>query len=248
MPIPSRDFDPSETGIPWRILNAAGVDVIFATPDGEMGQCDHYMLTGKGLGVLAPLLAADKIARESYALMEASPSFQDPREWSELNAADFDGLILPGGHAKGMIEYLESKILQQLVVDFFRKEKPVGAICHGVVLASRSIGDNGQSVLFGKKTTALLKTQELAAWALTSAWLGRYYRTYPQTVEDEVKSVLRSKSDFLKGPNPLLRDNPKALSRGFIVEDGNYISARWPGDAHLFGHSFLKLLADDACS
>jgi putative intracellular protease/amidase len=32
--------------------------------------------------------------------------------------------------------------------------------------------------------------------------------------------------------------------RAFVVEDGNYLSARWPGDAYLFGRRLLRLLGD----
>jgi len=27
-----------------------------------------------------------------------------------------------------------------------------------------------------------------------------------------------------------------------VVEDGNYVSARWPGDAYLFAHTFIGKL------
>ena len=48
-------------------------------------------------------------------------------------------MILPGGHAKSVKQYLEDKALQRFVADFFDhvdnsgKHKPVAAICHGVV-------------------------------------------------------------------------------------------------------------------
>ncbi len=32
MPLPARDFDPTETGVPWRVLTERGHDVVFATP------------------------------------------------------------------------------------------------------------------------------------------------------------------------------------------------------------------------
>jgi hypothetical protein len=32
----------------------------------------------------------------------------------------------------------------------------------------------------------------------------------------------------------------------FAVTDRNYLSARWPGDAYLFGHRFCALLASAA--
>lgn len=48
--------------------------------------------------------------------------------------------------------------------------------------------------------------------------------------------------DFIKGPLPLLRDDPINLNRGFVVQDKNYLSALWPGDAHMFGNKSLDLM------
>lgn len=240
--VPSKDFDPTECAIPWKILTQAGIAMSFATPDGVVAQCDPRMLSGEGLGALSSFLRGDKNARDAYQELLLSKEFKAPLKWSVIHASDFDGLILPGGHAPGMKEYLESLHLQNTVREFFAADKPVGAICHGVVLVARSRNAEGTSVLYGRKTTALLATQECSAWALTCLWLGRYYRTYEQTVEAEVISNLASPNDFIKGPPPLFRDEPSKLERGFTVLDGNYLSARWPGDAHRFAKDFLKLL------
>ena len=35
IPIPSRDFDPTEVAVSWRVLTAQGHRVVFATPDGR---------------------------------------------------------------------------------------------------------------------------------------------------------------------------------------------------------------------
>jgi protease I len=242
IPLPRKHFDPTEVAVPWKILSANQIQISFATPDGFIAAADDLMLTGKRLGLLAPLLMADRNAQQAYEEMKTSNEFTNPLKWSQLNAHDFDGLLLPGGHDKGMREYLESKELQAQVSKYFRQGKPVGAICHGVVLAARSLADNGQSVLHGRKTTSLLESQELTAWAMTRLWLQDYYRTYPVTVEQEVKSTLASKTDFQKGPVPLLRDSLEHLNRGFVLQDGNYLSARWPGDAHRFATEFLKML------
>src|SRR3546814_14237102 len=48
-PLPSRDFDPTEVGVTWRVLTAAGHGVSFATPDGKAGAADPIMTTGRGL-------------------------------------------------------------------------------------------------------------------------------------------------------------------------------------------------------
>ena len=141
---------------------------------------------------------------------------------------------------------MESEVLQHLVVDFFVAQKPVGTICHGVVLAARSINsDTEKSVIHNYKTTSLLKSQELLAYNLTRLWLKDYYLTYPEiTVEDEVKSVLSDSDNFLKGPTPLFRDNYNHLERGFVVKDRNYLSARWPGDAYNFSLEFIRMVQD----
>ncbi|PIP95444.1 MAG: hypothetical protein COW00_15610 [Bdellovibrio sp. CG12_big_fil_rev_8_21_14_0_65_39_13] len=242
IPIPHQHFDPTEVAIPWKILTNQNIEVIFATPDGKKASCDQLMITGKRLGILSSVLMADSNARTAYAEMEHSTAFNQPLNWNDLEEKNFDGLILPGGHDKGMREYLESAKLQREVVKYFEQEKPVGAICHGVVLAARSKRADGRSVLFGKKTTSLLATQEYLAWMLTCLWLKDYYLTYSQSVEAEVREALAVQGDFLKGPMPLFRDSMENLNRGFVVRDQNYLSARWPGDAHRFAIEFVKML------
>jgi protease I len=243
MPLPAADFDPTESAIPWKLLEREGVPVRFATPMGEPAHADRRMLTGEGLGPFAPLLRARVDAVDAYRAMAASGPFLRPLPYAVLDAADFDGLILPGGHAPGMRVYLESRPLQALVVAFFAAGKPVGAICHGVLLAARSIDPRtGRSVLYHRRTTALLRSQELFAWRLSALWTGRYYRTYDATVEDEVISHLAHPSQFAHGPFPLWRDDESHPGRGFTVRDARYLSARWPGDAHRFALDFLSLL------
>jgi protease I len=241
--IPSHDFDPTETAVPWQTLTERGCSVRFATPDGRPGRADPRMLTGHGLGLLKPLLMADANGLRAWGQMATSPAFLHPLRHDELRADDHDGLLLPGGHAPGMRTYLESASLQALVAAAFARGLPVGAICHGVVLAARSRAADGRSVLFGRRTTALTRPLELTGWALTALWLGRYYRTYPTTVQDEVSAALAQRADFISGPMALRRDAPGQLEAGFTVRDGNYLSARWPGDAHRFASDFAGMLA-----
>jgi protease I len=242
VPIPTADFDPTEAAVPWQMLRARGIAVVFATPDGNPGQADERILTGRGLGVLAPVLRADANGRQAYAEMAASPEFLHPIAYAQARITDVDGLLLPGGHAPGMKPYLESTQLQSLVAAAFAARLPVGAICHGVVLAARSRDGDGRSVLYGRKTTALTKPMELMAWSLTRAWLGDYYRTYPTTVEDEVTASLAASGDFMRGPVSTRRDSVGRLEIGFTVRDGRYLSARWPGDAHRFATEFAGML------
>ena len=241
IPLPNRDFDPTETGVPWRVLTGLGHRIVFATPDCEPAAADPRMATGEGLGLLASVLKADRNGRAAYEAMIASAEFRAPLRYEAIAQASLDALLLPGGHAKGMRPYLESTLLQRTVSEFFARGHPVGAICHGVLLAARSMAATGKSVLHGRKTTALLRTQELVAWNLTRFYLGDYYRTYPTTVEDEVTAALARPEDFQHGPLSIARDTPERPN-GFSVVDGRYVSARWPGDAHGFSRAFAAVL------
>jgi protease I len=238
VPVPSRDFDPTEVSIPWRVLTDAGVNVVFTSPGGKPASADPVMVTGRGLGPLKFSMAAGKEAVETYRSLEATGALAKPLRYTDLQEKNFDGLLLPGGHAQGMKEYLESQPLQQFVGSFFATGKPVAAICHGVVLAARSKAPGSlRSILYDKKTTALPAWMELLAWNLTRAWMGDYYRTYPATVQNEVESALLDRSNFQRGPLSLNKH------QGFIVRDGNYVSGRWPGDAPALAGELLKMLS-----
>lgn len=244
IPIPTYGFDPSEVAIPWKILFKEKFEIIFATPNGKKASTDSIMLHGKKLGIWKSVLQARKDAITAYYEMEKNQYFCNPLKYNDIKENDFDAILLPGGHDKGVKEYLESEILQQLIASFFKAQKPVAAICHGVVLVARSIHvDTGKSVIHNYKTTSLLKSQELLAYNLTRLWLKDYYLTYPElTVEDEVTSVLSDDINFLKGSTPIFRDSDTQIKRGFIVRDRNYLSARWPGDIYNFSHEFVRML------
>jgi hypothetical protein len=112
-----------------------------------------------------------------------------------------------------------------------------------LVLARAQDPTAGRSVLYGRRTTCLPRYLERSAYLLTAWRLGRYYHTYPAYVEEEVRAVLASPSDFQRGPRTLSRHDTASDHRpAFVVEDGNYLSARWPGDAHLFAERFRSML------
>jgi len=244
IPLPDYGFDPSEVAIPWRLLTDHNIEVIFATPKGGVAAADSVMLKGKGLGLLKPLLRARDDARGAYQQMIASPEFTAPISYSQLTLSRYDGLLLPGGHDKAIKPYLESALLQSVVVDCFKQKKIVAAICHGVVLVARSRdAETGLSVLANFETTALLKSQELTAYNLTRLWLDDYYLTYPETtVEQEVTEALAKAEQFKSGPLPLFKDRERHLAAGFVVKDRHYLSARWPGDIYTFSHALLEMI------
>ena len=236
------------------------------------------MLTGEGLdpwgwvpglrkvALVGRVLGANADARAAYAHMRSSEEFQRPVSWESAELEAVDGLILPGGHrARGMRVYLESERLQSLVVEAFQREMPVGAICHGVLLAARSIDPRtSRSVLYGRRTTALTWELERTGWRvgrISRFWDPGYYRTYDElpgqppgymAVQAEVTRALAAPEDFLdvdqsetdarRKRGGRSRDTLEDAGPAFVVQDGNYTSARWPGDAHTFARRFAESL------
>ena len=239
-PLPDRDFDVTEVAVPWKLLREAGHDVVFATEAGAtpaMG--DPLLITGVVFGKLGA--RPEPIA--FYRELEQAPEFVTPRAWSACTVDQFDALFLAGGHAPGMRQYLGSADVQALTTAFFATDKPIAAICHGALVAARSHRADGTSVLRGVRTTCLPKYMERAAFLSTFWRRGRYYRTYPAYVEDEVRAALARPEDFETGPRELTKRGTRDDDTpAFVVEDGRYVSARWPGDAYLIAKKLLARL------
>lgn len=240
IPLPDRDFDVTEVAVPWKLLTAAGHTVVFATEGGAAApEADPLLLTG----VLFGTLGAAAEPRAFYAELTQAPEFRRPAPWGHLDVADFDALVLPGGHAPGMRQYLGSAALQRQIAAFWALGRPVGAICHGVLLLARARNARGAPLLRGVRTTCLPGYMERLAFYLTAWRRGRYYRTYPAYVQHEVTAALADPSHFVRGPIHLGRRGTASDDRAaFVVEDGRYVSARWPGDAYLFTRRLMARL------
>lgn len=239
IPLPDRDFDVTEVAVPWRLLTDAGHTLVFATENGDVPSCDRLLLTPMMFGSLG----ARPEPKSWYLEMEQSEAFRQPATWEAFVPEEFDGILLPGGHAQGMKQYLASETLQRKVAAYWALERPVGAICHGVVLLARSKNlATGKSVLHGRQTSGLPKYMEWLGYALSAWKLGGHYRTYPAYVQDEVQLALGD-VPFVRGPINLGHHGTANNDAGaMVVEDGHYISARWPGDAYLFARRFMALL------
>ncbi len=223
--LPQTDFDPSEVALPWRLWTDIGLAVGFATETGGPAACDPVTLDGTGLPLIARALRASEAARVAYAAMIASPAFRQPLRWDEAQSNDAAALLFPGGHAPGMKPYLESPVVAGLAQAAFAAGTPVAAICHGVLALARA------GVLARRRTTALTGPMEDLAVVLTRRALPGHYRTYPESVEAEVRRLIGPNGRFERGPLLPRHAGVRAPEAGFVVSDGSYLSARWPGDA-----------------
>ena len=240
VPLPDRDFDVTEVAVPWKLLSESGFDVIFASEEGSTPAADPTLLSG----VIFGQLGAEPEPKRFYLELEQAPAFRAPLRWREIDFERFDGLFLPGGHGSGMRQYLGSELLQRKIARFFALGRPVGAICHGVLPLARAVDPaTGRPLLHGRRTTCLPKYMERLGYYLTAWKLGRHYRTYDAYVQDEVVAALASADDFERGPIALAtRGTRDDHAPAFVVEDGHYVSARWPGDSYLVAERFGERL------
>jgi len=103
IPLPDKDFNPSEVAVPWKIYTHAGFAVIFATVDGQRAHADPIMLHGQGLDPLGfiPLLKnirvpglplrANRAARTACAGMQND--VLNPLRFDRLRVTEFAALF-----------------------------------------------------------------------------------------------------------------------------------------------------------
>jgi putative intracellular protease/amidase len=230
MPLPDLDVDPTESSIPWKILTARGMNIVFSTEHGAVAQGETTRLHG----LMSTMIRDVGKVRKAYAEMVQCAAFQHPIPYAEINPGNYEALLLPGGDGPGMRQYLENDILRTKVLEFWKRNKPVGAICHGTLVLARTIDpETGKSVLYGRKVTALPKQLDKTGFRLDS-WLGKHtYIMYPQCVEEEVQSSLQQEQDLSRGPNFLTP---------YVQTDGNLITSRWFNESQIFAERFAEML------
>jgi putative intracellular protease/amidase len=230
VPLPDRDFDTTESSVVWDALDRAGHEVVFATEHGAVAECDRHLL---GPGWRNPFPAEPAVVA-TYHRMTASPNFRRPIRYSEIDVSDFDAVHLSGGHSPGMKQYLDSGLLQAKVATFDAAGKPIGAVCHGVLVAARARDqETGKSLLAGRTVTTLIKPIERYAFRRTFYRVGRRYRTYRTYTEDEVRAAV--------GPAGRI-EHGSSWQEPLVVVDGLIVTARYPVDVEAYAERFVRLV------
>lgn len=89
---------------------------------------------------------------------KAQKAFEFTLPLAEINADDFDAVFFPGGHGP-MGDLASDEINAHLVVDFYRQQKPIAAICHGpAALLTAAIEE--PELLIDREVTAFSNTEE----------------------------------------------------------------------------------------
>ena len=83
----------------------------------------YYRLKEEGIAVDIASMSSGKIKGKHGYEVEVDKSFD------EVDPAEYDALILPGGKAPSLIRKEENAL--KIAAYFFARQRPVSAICHG---------------------------------------------------------------------------------------------------------------------
>jgi putative intracellular protease/amidase len=150
---------------------------------------------------------------------DARRKVEQTRAASQINAADFDALLFPGGHG-AMWDLPADPGVIAAVQNAYAAGKIIGAVCHGpagLVGAKRA---DGKSILYGKRVNAFTDEEE-AAVGLANV--------VPFTLESRIREL---GANFEKAPN----------WTAFAVRDGQLITGQNPNSSALVAQSVLQAL------
>lgn len=144
-----------ELQAPWDALKKAGYDVTLATPQGkkplplEISVDPDFYDPIQEVNVNPPEVC-DRIKE-----LVAGDEWENPITYKEADMDDYDAIALAGGLG-AMLDMANSYNLHRLILDAYRSDKLIGAVCYAVAALAflRDPKNDYKSVIYGKQITA----------------------------------------------------------------------------------------------
>lgn len=146
-----------------------GYEVILASPKGGKPPIDPRSQVTENISSSNRRFHKDK---------DAQKAFEFTLPLTEIEADNYDAVFFPGGHGP-MGDLACDEINAHLVIDFYRQQKPIGAICHGpAALLTAAIEE--PELLIDKEVTAFSNIEEMIVGLLDNI---------PFSLEDRLKTL-----------------------------------------------------------
>jgi putative intracellular protease/amidase len=203
-----------ELAIPYYIFKEAGAVITLASPKGG-----PIPLDPKSESIIASTAIIRRFQKDPEAISLLSHSISLD---TLLRAEDFDLVFITGGHGP-MWDFPENPLLRQLVEDFDRQHKIIGAVCHGVAALVSPKNQLGEALVKGRHLTAFSNTEEKAS--------GLTGENLPFSLES---SLVASGANYSKG----------ADYTSHAVTDGNLITGQNPASSPEVAKRMLALLKE----
>lgn len=202
-----------EFATPYYALIDAGVDVTLASPKGGQPPLDP-----KSDEADFQTAATERFKNDT----EAQRALANTVILSDLDAADFDSVMYPGGHGP-LWDLANDGDSIAMIERMFAANKPVAAVCHAPAVLIHAKAPNGDPLVKGKNVTGFANSEEDAV-QLSSI--------VPFMLENELKR--------LGGEYSKVDDwHP------YAVTDGNLITGQNPASSEAVAKLLLKILKSD---
>ena len=225
---------------PVILLQEAGHQITFATPDGRVPTLDQGSASTRNFGGDAKALkqASERLEQLKLLSPAHSPVISLARV-EQIGVERFDAVFVPGGHAP-MQDLAVDPALGRILSAFHRANKPTALVCHGPVALLSTLPD----------ATDYARQVEAGTATPRNDWTYAGYRltVISNQVEEKVKSLF--KGDAMKfypqdaltaaGASFSEADNPLAA---YVVEDRELITGENPASATGVGKALLGRLS-----
>lgn len=207
-------FWAEELVVAHRELLAAGHTVTLASPGGVRPQADPGSLTAETVG------DATRVEEFRSYLAGIEDAIAHPITLADVTVADFDGIVLPGGHGP-MTDLAFDADLGRILAEADAAQTLIAPFCHGPAGLLSATSPDGSFVFSGRRLTVFTDEEELTG--------GTGERT-PWFVERT-----------LAERGAVIESGPAWSSH--VVRDGNLISGQNPQSSEAVAAAVIEALS-----
>ena len=199
---------------PHRALRDAGVAITIATPEGRRPTADAGSLTPDSNGG-----DAEQAAELKRYLAEVEDELDSPQPLADIDPAQFDAVLVPGGHGPMQDLAVDPDLGRILAAMLPDENKIVAGLCHGPA-GFLGAGDPNGWLFAGRRLTAFSNAEETQAGLADRA---------PWLLETRLRAA---GADFEAG----------APWGSFVVTDGNLLTGQNPASSEALAEAVLQRL------
>jgi len=208
---------------PLTTLDDAGLDITVATPTGGKPVVDERSVDPANVG--------EDTAEHVRAVDDTDPRLNDPAQITEVDAADYDAVVFPGGHGTEW-DINQDRHARGLLRDAVETgEKKALVVCHAVGLLAFTRDSDGEFLAAGRDVTGFPNAWEEGI--VDDRDLMPDGRKLPYWVEDEVKAAGANWDAELDADTS-------------VTVDGDLVTARGPGSSAAAARTLLGELGIEA--
>ncbi len=208
---------------PLTTFEGAGFDVTVATPTGNPPEIDERSVDPDNVG--------EEAAEHVREVHENHDELNDPEKVSGVEAADYDAVVLPGGHGTEWDVNQDTHVRRLVREAVAGEDGKALIVCHAVGILAFTREEDGSLLVEGREVTGF--PNEWEANIVDEDDLMPDGRKLPYWVEDEVKAAGAEWDAELDADES-------------VTVDGDLLTARGPGSSAAAARTLLDELGVEA--